>query len=386
MSKTVTSANSRCDVSLRTLNLFVLKKLYLLEDSPAPGAVEIAERLVGLHAKRPQTPYLSVYARNARLNPADLNAALYRDRTLLRAHCMRGTVHMLPLSQYRTVLSATAGQLDNMYRRAFDDVPNKLAIEEAVLEFVRKNGPLSHAELTASLKIESGERDLYLIVNELCTRGVLVKATVQGSWRSSIYNYELLDRWQPAIPEGETEALKSRSKLIEWYLGAYGPAALADIAWWIGLSQAQVKKAIAGIDRPLSYVRFDAIGDDAFIFEDELATLENYRPGKRPQVNVLPGFDPYVMAYANRSRYISADHYGRIFKRVSGIIEPVVLVDGWAVGTWKYGLIRGELDAKIFARIDSPRAGREIGEAAKKTAAFLARADAEGGQGDLVDN
>src|SRR3954447_24568063 len=117
MSKTVTLANSRCDVSLRTLNLFVLKKLYLLEDSPAPGAVEIAERLVGLHAKRPQTPYLSVYARNARLKPADLNAALYRDRTLLRAHCMRGTVHMLPLSQYRTVLSATAGQLDNMYRR-----------------------------------------------------------------------------------------------------------------------------------------------------------------------------------------------------------------------------------------------------------------------------
>src|SRR5207253_2639581 len=105
------------------------------------------ERLVGLHAKRPQTPYLSVYARNARLKPADLNAALYRDRTLLRAHCMRGTVHMLPLSQYRTVLSATAGQLDNMYRRAFDDVPNKLAIEEAVLELVRKNGALSHAEL-----------------------------------------------------------------------------------------------------------------------------------------------------------------------------------------------------------------------------------------------
>src|SRR5262245_8474167 len=134
MSKTVTAADSTCDAPLRTINLFVLDKLHLLDDLPSQTVLEIAERLVGLHAKRPQAPYLSLHARSSEFSLSKMDVALYEDRTLLRAHCMRGTVHMLPLSQYETVLSATAGQLDGMYRRAFDGVSNKEAIEKAALE------------------------------------------------------------------------------------------------------------------------------------------------------------------------------------------------------------------------------------------------------------
>src|SRR5262249_11416115 len=160
-------------------------------------------------------PYLSVHARNPKLGPEALKSAIYQDRTLLRAHCMRGTVHLLPLSQYRTVLSATTGQLDGMYRRAFDEKTNKEAVEAVALDLIQKRGPLSHAEIAAGLKIEVEERDLYLILNELCTRGILVKATVKGSWRSSVYNYERLERWQPNIPAGEEDTDRARSRLVE---------------------------------------------------------------------------------------------------------------------------------------------------------------------------
>lgn len=377
MSNTVVSTGATCDLSLRVINLFILNKLFLLDDSQAPGVVEIAERLVGLHAKRPQTPYLAVNVRNAELNPSRLDEVLYMDRTLLRAHCMRGTVHMLPLSQYKTVLAATSGQLDGMYRRAFERSSHKEAIEMRVLELVRRNGPLSHEEIADDLKIEAQERELYLIINELCTRGILVKATVKGSWRSSIYNYELLDRWQPVIRQGETDALKSRSRLIEWYLESYGPSTLADIAWWSGLSKAQVKKAIAAITRPLSCIHFTAVGADAFILDEDMEALRKWRPPKRPQINLLPGFDPYVMAYIDRGRYIHPDHYGKVFKGVSGIIEPVVLVDGQIVGRWKYSLMRGKLASEIFGPIDSPQVSREIENAAKRMAEVLVRADAE---------
>jgi predicted transcriptional regulator len=385
MPKAVTAATSTCDVSRRALNLFVLNKLFLLDDSPAKSVIDVAERLVGLHAKRPQTPYLSVYARCSEFTPSVLNKALYHDRQLLRAHCMRGTVHMLPLAQYKTVLSATSGQLDGMYKRAFDEIRNKDYIEKAVLELVRERGPLSHAELAAELKIEAGERDLYLVVNELCTRGILVKATVTGSWRTSVYNYELLDRWQPVIPEGETDTLKSLSRLVQWYLASYGPATLADIAWWIGVSQSQVKKAMAGIDRPLRYEHFKAIGADAYIFEDDRAALEEWRPPDGPQVKFLPGFDQYVMAYADRGRFISPEHYGKVFKRVSGIIEPVVLVDGWIVGTWKYSLVKGKLASDIFERIGDPGVKRALDKAAGQLTDFLVRADAEGPRGDPAE-
>jgi hypothetical protein len=382
MPKTVTAA-STCGAPLRAINLFVLNKLHLLDDSPSQTIVEIAERLVGLHAKRPQSPYLSLYARSSEFSLSKLDAALYEDRALLRAHCMRGTVHMLPLSQYETVLSATAGQLDGMYRRAFDGISNKEAKEKAALELIRKKGPLSHAEIEAGLKIEVGERDLYMILNELCTRRILVKATVNGSWRSSVYNYELLDRWQPEIPSGETDTLKSRSKLVEWYLAAYGPATLADVSWWAGVSQAQARKAIAGVNRPLSYVRFDALGTEAFIFDDDLEALRTWRPPGRPQIKLLPGFDPYVMAYVERGRYISGDHYSKVFKKVSGIIEPVVIVDGWIVGAWKYSLERGKLVSEIFERIDNPQTKTAIDHAIAKMAEFLARADDESGRDDF---
>jgi hypothetical protein len=378
MSKTVISAISTCDVELRTINLFVLNKLYLLDEAPAPSVTAIAERLIGLHAKRPQTPYLSVYARNPDFAPSALNTALYTDRSLLRAHCMRGTVHALPSSQYRTVRTATAGQLDGMYRRAFDDLASKQAIEKSVLKAIRQRGPLSHAEIAEALDVQAEERELYLVINELCTREILVKATVNGSWRTSVYNYELLDRWQPAIPAGETDQLKAQSRLLEWYLASYGPSTLADIAWWAGMSQTQVKRAIEAIERPITCVRFAALDADALIFGDDFAKLQNCKSPERAQVKLLPGFDPYVMAYADRGRFISSEYYGKVFRKVSGIIEPVIVVDGWVVGTWKYSLIRGELSYVLFEPMKDAEVNKALNEATKRMANFLLRADAEG--------
>ena len=378
MSKTVSSTRLISRVALRALNLFILNKLFLLDEAPEANVVDIAERLAGLHAKRAQSPYLSVYARNQSLGPEALSFAIYQDRTLLRTHCMRGTVHLLPLSQYRTIVTATAGQLDGMYRRAFDDKTNKQAVEAIALDLIEKRGPLSHAEIAAELKVEVGERDLYLILNELCTRGILVKATVNGSWRSSVYDYELLARWQPNIPAADEDADRARSQLVEWYLAAYGPATLADIAWWTGMSQAQVKKAIAGVNQPVSTLHFTAIAADALILESDRIALEKWQPPARTQINFLPGFDPYVMAYADRSRYINPNHYGKVFKRVSGIIEPVVLVDGRIVGTWKYAVVDGALDMEIFEPPKNLRVEQAMKEAANKTASFMRRADEVG--------
>jgi hypothetical protein len=141
------------------------------------------------------------------------------------------------------------------------------------------------------------------------------------------------------------------------------------------MSQAQVKRAIAGVNRPLSTLHFTALAADALILDSDRVALEQWQPPARPQVSFLPGFDPYVMAYADRSRYINPDHYGKVFKRVSGIIEPVVLLDGWIIGSWKYAVIDGALDMEIFEPPKNRRVEQAIKEAAKKTASFMLRAD-----------
>jgi len=375
-----------CGVPPRAINLFVLDNLCVSGGGCGKSVLEVAERLVGLHAKRPQTPYLSLFARVGGFAPADLDAALYRERTLLRAHCMRGTVHMLPLSQYRTVLEATAGQLDGMYRRAFVALEGKPAIERAVLELITERGPMTRAELAESLPMSVEERDLYRLVNELCTRGVLVKAGVSGPWRSSVYYYELLERWQPSIPPGRGGVDAARAEIVSRYLAAYAPATLRDISWWSGLSQAQARKALAESVRPVRRVRFDALEGDAFIYEDEFERLEAYEPPRGPRVSLLPSFDPYVIAYADRGRYINGRFYERVFRGVSGIIEPVVLVDGRIVGTWKYTEAGGSLPFELFEGESKPSVRRLVEGAAEETARFMRRADEEtGGGGPFAD-
>lgn len=365
-----------CRVPLRTINLFALDNLCVSSGTGKRSVLDVAERLVGLHAKRPQTPYLSLFARIPDFSPADLDAALYRDRTLLRAHCMRGTVHMLPLSQYRTVLEATAGQLDGMYRRAFDGLDDKSTIEESVLKLISARGPMTRAETAAALPMAVDERDLYRLINELCTRGVLVKSGVSGPWRSSVYYYEFLDRWQPSIPPGRGNVEAARAELISWYLAAYAPATMKDISWWSGFSQAQVKKALAESDRPVKRLRFQALDDEALIYADELERLQSWTPPREPQVTLLPSFDPYVIAYIDRGRYINGKFYEKVFKGVSGIIEPVVLVDGRIVGTWKYtAAADGALPLELFEGESKPSVKKRIDGAAEEVTRFLRRAD-----------
>lgn len=345
----VALSGSRISAPLRKINLWVLRKLGLLDDTRTGKSVlKIAERLVGLHAKKPQTPYLSLMARWPKVTPQHLDESLYRTRELLRAHAMRGTVHMLPLSQYETVLAATKGQLDNMYRRAFSKLANKKRIQDQIYDLIEKRGPLSHSETARLLSLAVNERDLHRLLNELCTNGLLVKTTVHGTWRSSIYDYEILDRWQPDIPSGESSPERARASLVSWYLESYGPATTADIAWWTGFSQAEVKKAIDALGPAVACLMFDALNQPAWMLVEDLEAFQKWTPPRSAQVNMLPAFDPYVVAYIDRWRYIDAANYRHVFKGVSGIIEPVISCDGRIVGTWKYNLEAGRVPVSLF--------------------------------------
>ncbi len=371
MPKTVTPVGN---ISLRTLNLFILRKLFLLPESAATNTMQVAERLLGLHAKRPQTPYLMLQARLPDFTPEQLDDLLYQQRALLRAHAMRGTVHMLPLSQYRLILTATAGQLDAMYRRAFKYLNNKQTIIEAILEAVRQQGALLIEEIRAALPLDVDKRDLYHLVNYLCTNGVLVKSTVRGTWRNSVYRYELLADWQPNIPDSDLDTPTARAKLIEGYLTAYGPATMDDIVWWTGLTKMEVKKGMRSLAQNYVSAYFEALNDEAYLLQDDHKVLGAWRPPDEPQITFLPSFDAYVIAYIKRKRLIDESYYDRIFKGVAGIIEPVILVNGRIIGTWKY-IVEGEgVATELF---EKPRGIQDaLQTASHRVARFLALADA----------
>jgi hypothetical protein len=261
-----------------------------------------------------------------------------------------------------------------MYRRAFKHLNNKQTIIEAILEAVRRQGALLIEEIMAALPLDVDKRDLYHLVNYLCTNGVLVKSTVRGTWRNSVYRYELLADWQPNIPDSDLDAPTAQAKLIEGYLAAYGPATIDDIVWWTGLTKMEVKKGIRSLAQNYVSAYFEALNDEAYLLQDDYKVLGVWRPPDEPQITFLPSFDAYVIAYIKRERLIDESYYDRIFKGVAGIIEPVILVNGRIIGTWKY-IVEGEgVATELF---EKPRGIQDALQTARhRVARFLALADA----------
>jgi hypothetical protein len=69
-------------------------------------------------------------------------------------------------------------------------------------------------------------------------------------------------------------------------------------------------------------------------------------PTPAPIVRLLPGFDIYLLGYQNRDLAVPRQHAKRI-NAGGGMIHPVLLVDGRAVGTWKSKRQKNRLEVVV---------------------------------------
>jgi len=52
-----------------------------------------------------------------------------------------------------------------------------------------------------------------------------------------------------------------------------------------------------------------------------------------PVLRLLPGFDPYLLAHAEKNHLVDAAFYKRVYRN-QGWISPVVLLNGRIIGIW----------------------------------------------------
>jgi hypothetical protein len=130
---------------------------------PAPDVLAAARRLCGLHAQVASCTALIAGLRTGAR--ADLDAALWTDRTMVRTWAMRGTLHLLPADD----LDLWAGALtDRESRRRFPPSWEREhgvtgaqlhAITDAVGE-VLGEVPMTRAELADAVCARLGDPDL----------------------------------------------------------------------------------------------------------------------------------------------------------------------------------------------------------------------------------
>ena len=175
-----------------------------------------------------------------------------------------------------------------------------------------------------------------------------------------------LPSWHPVDRE-EALALMARR-----YLSAYGPATKTDFARWWGAWPGVGNAAWSALKDEL--VTVSVGGASMQILGKDVDALR--RASLDLAVQLLPGFDTYLMGYAKRDHLVDRAFASRV-SRMAGWISACVLLRGEVIGAWTHVVKNGTVHITVtpFRRMGASvtaevkKRGRMIGDAlsAEKT-------------------
>jgi hypothetical protein len=349
----------------------------------APGvrvadAVEAARSMVCLHGTDPATVYLSAWARVDGFTVAEMEGALYEDRSLVKHLAMRRTLFVFPRD---TLAAAQAGASDRVAaaerRRLVRDVENAGLVEhgerwlaeasEHVLAALADGREATSTELRAEIPllegaIVYGEGKSWggrmavgpRVLTNLSAAGRIVRASNAGSWTVSRPRWTSMPSWLgeelPRHPEREGLA-----RLVEGWLRTFGPGTELDIKWWLGSTLAAVRRALAD----LGAVEVDLAGRTGYLLADDFETTDPVDPWPA----LLPPLDPTTMGWFERDWYLGP--YRQQLFDTAGNAGPTAWWDGRIVGGWRQ-VANGEVVLDLLEDV-----GGEATEALEQEAARL---------------
>ena len=321
----------------------------------APGerardAVAPAQAMVALHGTDPSTVYLSAWARVDGFAVADLDRALYADRSLVKHLAMRRTLFVFP----RDVLpAAQAGASERVAdaerRRLVRDVEKaglhadgERWLSEAsaqVLEALATGREATSTELRQEIallegSIAYGEGRAWggqvavgpRVLTTLSVAGRIVRATNDGGWTTSRPRWTAMAAWLGEELAAPSEAAGVAGLVARW-LRAFGPGTATDLKWWLGSTLRAVRHALAELEA----VEVDLDGQTGYLLPDDLDATEPVAPWAA----LLPPLDPTTMGWFEREWYLGP-YKAQLFD-TSGNAGPTAWWDGRIVGGWRQG-------------------------------------------------
>ncbi|SDE33565.1 winged helix DNA-binding domain-containing protein [Auraticoccus monumenti] len=307
-----------------------------------------AEAMTVLHATEPATVHLSVHARVDDVTVADVERALYEERTLVKQLAMRRTLFAFPRDLLPAAWGSASARVATAHRaRVAKDVEHaSLATdgriwlaeaEAAVVAHLADGSARSAKELREALPQLHGRiggttekrYDISIsiaprVLTQLGLEAVLVRGVNGGHWRTSRPQWTLMSTWLGDVP-APLPAAEGYAELVRRWLRTFGPGTAADLQWWLGSTKGAVVTALGDVGAvPVSLDD----GGTGWLLPDDLdpvAPTDHW-------VALLPVLDPTVMGWKERGWYL--DGHGRDLFDSNGNAGTTAWVDGRVVGCW----------------------------------------------------
>jgi hypothetical protein len=323
--------------------------------------VDVAHDVCGIHAQVQASAELQLASRVDGITQQDVRDALWRDRTLVKAWTLRGTLHLHPSDELPLWLATRTP------REALPEWPDPAGVVHPAV------GADEVAELRAAVWDAAGEEPLLReqLADEVVRRvgrkhegrlrsgfafftGELCQGPPQGNKITLVRPDKWIGKWKRVKRDDAMREILSR------FLHTYGPARPSDFREWFG------------VDVPLEVVdveEVDVEGHRAFVLAGDTNS-----PELEKSVRLLPEYDVYVMGFREREHLVPARVRGQVAAHGRGRYEGpagvrFLLADGVAAGLWerKKSAKRVELTASPAGRINRTALKAE----AERLAAFL---------------
>lgn len=310
-------------LSRRELNRALLARQLLLDRHTLPVA-EVIERLAGVQAQEPQAPYIWLWSRLEPFKPAELSE-LITARRAVRGSLMRATVHLVTARDWHWLRPLISPVL----ARGFGASPFSKALPgvdlDELLDLARDllaAQPRTRSELGVLLAQRWPDADPVSLAYAATYLEPVIQIPPRGLWRQGAQA-----RWTTAAawlgqPAGDQPAA---DELIARYLAAFGPATVADIQAWCGLTR--LGETVSR-QRDRLRVYTDERGRELF----DLPGAPLPDAGTPAPVRFLAPFDNVILSHADRARIV--DPADREFVSRDRLLRTF-LVDGFVAGTWQ---------------------------------------------------
>jgi hypothetical protein len=310
-----------------------------LVGSALASPTQVAQSMLATQAQDPSSAQWALAARSPGSSISDVDRA-FDDGEIVRSWPFRGTLHvtpaadlgwMLELTRDRILRGATSrhtalGLDQQVFTRAAD------AARGALRGGVGLSRSAFFAELETAGVATDHQRGSHIIWY-LAHTGLICFGPTEDSGQALV----LTDEWIPHPRRlSPDEAL---TELAVRYFTSHGPATLRDLLWWSKILVPEARRGVEGAGDRLRQI----------VVDDTLYYLGAHEPEVRaaPSVLLLPGFDEYLLGYADRDAVLPREHSQRVVPGANGIFLPMVVSNGQVVATWRRTIRRGSVDVAV---------------------------------------